>query len=122
MIPNNNSWPTSGVWGDPNTPAISRIPLPCRQPVFLYETWVPAISIEVPEELGLVRRPFNPGQAYETRNVNGQMQPYHTGKRFDFADKPVEELPLVRMMVYREGEVESVVKSQAMVEALTGYR
>jgi len=25
-------------------------------------------------------------------------------------------------MVYREGETEAVVKSQAMVEALTGYR
>ncbi len=122
MIPNNNSWPTSGIWGDPNTPAIARIPLPCRQPVFLYETWVPAISIEIPNELGLVRRPFNPGQAYENRNVQGQMHPYHTGKRFDFKDKPVEELPLVRMMVYREGETEAVVKSQAMVEALTGYR
>lgn len=122
MIPNNNSWPLSGSWGDPNTPAIPIIPLPHQRPLFLYEAWVPAMSIEIPEELGLVSKPFAPGKAAEHRNIEGHVEPYHTGKRFDFKDKPVEELPLVRMMVYREGETEVVVKSQAMLEALTGLR
>lgn len=122
MIPNDNSWPTSGIWGDFNTPAMTRIPLPRQKPLFLYEAWVPAVSVEVPEELGLVQRPFNPGKAIEERNVGGRMIPYRTGKRFEYQDKPVEELPLVRMMVYREGETEIVVKSQAMLEALTGLR
>lgn len=120
LIPNNNSWPINGVWGDANTPTIPIIPLPHQKPFFLYETWVPAVSIEIPDELGLVSRPFPPGRAVERRNVQGAMTPYHTGKRYEFKDKPQEELPLVRMMVFREGDVEVVVKSQSMLQALTG--
>lgn len=122
MIPNDNSWPTSGIWGDFNTPAMTRIPLPRQKPLFLYETWVPAVSIKVPEELGLVKKPFYPGQAFERRNVKGRMTPYKTGKHFEYEDEPIKELPLLRMMVYREGNTEVVVKSQAILEALTGLR